>query len=538
MTSQSSGPGRAAPSCAECGTPAEPGQSFCDSCGAVLGWADDGRPGRTEPTARTTTAPGAGTGSARTDAGHGDGPGDRGRAAIPRPRTAPADSGTPRTAPAAAPAATSAPAPAVTSHADDRAAVPGTPPSPAPHGPGDGHEDGPDHATGTSPDRPRDRRAAVPGTPPSPAPHGPGDGHDDGPDHATGTTPPAPDGPHAHRADERPPVTPAAPYTTAPDDDTEPLPSVTDSPEPSQQHPHHDDAAERARSLLVPVADPEPRAPEEPDVAPVLPGRPVAHRPQVRAVGPQSDAEGGVPCPWCSTLNRPERHYCSRCAMSMTRGEDTPERLPWWRRMFGARDAESAWAGERPRLRRGFGHIWNWVVAAVVIGLAVALIVNLGAMIQATRDHFAKRAPIGPSSVKASRSFSEHGAPLAFDKLNNTWWGPGIAQAAEGEWLEATFDRPTRLLDLVITPGTSTKPDQLSKSALPRQLDALITLADGKKITRTITLDQGAGGQRRKFRVGEVTAVRFVLRSAYGADPKKQVAIAEIEFFGPSSNNT
>ncbi|WP_341868846.1 zinc-ribbon domain-containing protein, partial [Streptomyces bobili] len=26
--------------CAECGTRAEPGQSFCDACGAVLGWTD------------------------------------------------------------------------------------------------------------------------------------------------------------------------------------------------------------------------------------------------------------------------------------------------------------------------------------------------------------------------------------------------------------------------------------------------------------------------------------------------------------------
>ncbi|MFD7705213.1 NADase-type glycan-binding domain-containing protein [Streptomyces caelestis] len=524
MTSQSSGPGRAAPSCAECGTPAEPGQSFCDSCGAVLGWADGGRPGRAEPPARTTTAdaparaaaaPGTddrtdapgrtGAGPARTDDGHGDDPAgrpgadDRDRAAIPRPRTAPADDGGHRTAPAA------------TSPADDRAAAPGTPAPHTPYGHDDGH----------------------------------GDGHGDGPDRAAAPAAAAPDGPRDHRAGDRPPVAPAAPrpadpYTTDPDDDTAPLPQTAGDPEPSR-HPHHDDdadAAERARSLLVPVADPEPRTPDGPAVAPVLPGRPVAHRPQVRAVGPQPDAEGGVPCPWCSTLNRPERHYCSRCAMSMTRGEDTPGRLPWWRRVFGARDADSAWAGERPRLRRGFGHIWNWVVAAVVIGLAVALIVNLGAMIQATRDHFAKRAPVGPSGVKASRSYAEHGAPLAFDKLSNTWWGPGISQAAEGEWLEATFDRPTRLLDLVITPGVSTKPDQLSESALPRQLDALITLADGKKITRTITLDQGAGGQRRKFRVGEVTAVRFILRSAYGADPKKQVAIAEIEFFGPSSNNT
>ncbi|MGW3852538.1 hypothetical protein ACWD74_36630, partial [Streptomyces fagopyri] len=40
MTTQTPGtePGRA-PACAECGTRAEPGQSFCDACGAVLDWA-------------------------------------------------------------------------------------------------------------------------------------------------------------------------------------------------------------------------------------------------------------------------------------------------------------------------------------------------------------------------------------------------------------------------------------------------------------------------------------------------------------------
>lgn len=573
MTSQTSGPGRAAPSCAECGTPAEPGQSFCDSCGAVLSWADSGRPGRTGPTGHTSTADTPAR--ARTTDGPGtddrpgptDGPGtddrtgraaggrrgdtddwpgahnrgersrrgdtddwpgatgrttgtdDRGRAAIPHPRAGTADDGARMTAPASAPPFVPASSPAPATHADDRTVVPGAPGAATPHDPY-GHDDGTDRAAGTS-------TAATPAPDGTRTPAGPLDGTPDRPRERQGG------------GGQAPAVSqPAGPYTTNPDGDTEPLPPAAGSPQPSH---HRDDdaaAAARARSLLVPVADPEPRAPDEPAVAPVLPGRPVAHRPQVRAVGPRADAEGGIPCPWCSTLNRPERHYCARCAMSMTRGDDTPERLPWWRRVFGARNGESAWAGDRPRLRRGFGHVWNWIVAAVVIGLVITLIVNMGAMIQATRDHFAKRAPIGPSSVKASRSYSEHGAALAFDKLNNTWWGPGISQSAQGEWLEATFDQPTRLLDLVITPGVSTKPDQLSESALPRRLDARITLADGEKITRTITLDQGAGGQRRAFRVGEVTAVRFILRSAYGADPKKQVAIAEIEFFGPSSNNT
>ncbi|MFJ7102453.1 zinc ribbon domain-containing protein [Streptomyces albogriseolus] len=479
MTSPSSGPGRTASRCAECGTPAEPGQSFCDSCGAVLGWADGGRAGRserarTEPVhaepARTAATGVSGSAGGSGSAGAS---GDAGASGADEPARASGPDGASRGAGAAG---------ATGAAIGDAGAAPAG-------------------AVGAAP------AGAVPSA----------DDRDD----------------RAVRNDRD--------QVTAPEDDTEPLPSVPSAAAepPRAQGDADSDASERARSLLVPVADSEPReGPEDPAVAPVLPGRTAARRPQVRAVGPQADAEGGVPCPWCSTPNRPERHFCARCAMSMTRGEDAPRRLPWWRRMFADRSAEAAWAGERPRLRRGFGRVWNWVVGAVVIGLVVALVMNLGTMIQATRDHFAKRAPVGPSAVKASRSYTGHGAGLAFDKLNNTWWGPGISQAAEGEWLEVTFDQPTRLLDLVITPGTSTRADQLSESALPRRIDAQITLADGEKITRTLTLDQSAGGQRRSFRVGEVTTVRFVLRSAYNAGPEKQVAIAEIEFFGRSNTTS
>lgn len=89
----------------------------------------------------------------------------------------------------------------------------------------------------------------------------------------------------------------------------------------------------------------------------------------------------------------------------------------------------------------------------------------------------------------------------------------------------------------IITPGMPTHADQLSKSALPHRVEARVTLADGKRVTRELTLDQGTGGQRRTFRAGEVTAVRFTLESACQASASKQVAIAEIEFFGPSNAN-
>jgi hypothetical protein len=179
----------------------------------------------------------------------------------------------------------------------------------------------------------------------------------------------------------------------------------------------------------------------------------------------------------------------------------------------------------------------NWVVGAVVLGLLVFAAMNTGTAVQAVKDHFAKRVPVGPDHVKASRSFPGHGAGLAFDKLNNTWWGPGVAQSGDGEWLEARFEQPTRLLDVIITSGTSNHADQLTKSALPHRIEARITTANGKTTTRFLTLDQVAGGQQRKFRVGDVTAVRFIIRSAYGAAGDKQVSIAEIELFGPSSAN-
>jgi len=364
--------------------------------------------------------------------------------------------------------------------------------------------------------------------------------------------------------DARPDARPDTHPGIHPDDtaDTEPVPTTASRghhPSPDSTHSSHstgfsgstgstgstdpsgssDSTAERARSLLIPVSDPEPRAPASPAVAPVLPGRPVANRPQVRAPGPEFGPQGGTPCPWCATLNLPDRHYCGRCAMPMAGGgPSAPGRQPWWRRIPGFGVAQTPWAGDRPRLRRGFGAVMNWVVGGVVLALIVTLVLNIGDGVDATRDHFAKRAAVGPDSVKASRSYPGHPAQRAFDKLSNTWWGPGVSGTGEGQWLEARFDQPTRLLDLVITSGVSTQPDKLSQSALPHRIEALITAADGKKTTRIINLDQSAGGQRRKFRVGEVSSVRFTVKSAYATDAKKQVSIAEIEFFTRSNSNS
>ncbi|MFE2965173.1 zinc ribbon domain-containing protein [Streptomyces sp. NPDC059340] len=495
MTTQTpgTGPGRA-PACAECGTRAEPGQSFCDACGAVLDWAGDPAPAgvaartRRPAAAADEAAPAAGDQGSRTAGSAGSAESEPGWDAFARPG---AGTGTARTA-----HDTEGSIAEADTVGADRAGTA----RPA----RDPHED---DAVDSGPD------ASAPSTPVSGDPADPSPTSED-----TARPHPAPVASH-----DSVPAAPARPDETAA---TEPLPSAA---------PDRDSAAERARSLLVPVADPEPRV--APSVAPVLPGRPAASRPQVRTPVADHGADGGVPCPWCATPNRPDRHFCGRCALSMAGERQVPGRLPWWRRVLNSRNGEVPWAGDRPRLRRGFGRVMNWVVGAVVLGLLVFAVTNTGTAVQAVKDHFAKRVPVGPDHVKASRSFAGHGAGLAFDKLNNTWWGPGVSESGDGEWLEASFEQPTRLLDVIITSGTSARPDQLTKSALPHRIEARITTANGRTSTRFLTLDQVAGGQQRKFRVGDVTSVRFIIRSAYGTARDKQVSIAEIELFGPSSAN-
>jgi hypothetical protein len=453
--------------CAECGTRAEPGQSFCDACGAVLSWDQSGARTAQPAAAKSDQSPGF-------DAFGGAG--------VPPART-----GRP-------------------------AATPTT---------GDTHPP----SAGTNP--PRHPADATAGTP--------AQDRTEGTAPAAGTAEPAPAAPAGSGANTGAPAAPPAART--PDtDETAPTAPLASAPAPNALS---DTMSDRARSLLVPVADPEAHNPAPPPVVPpVLPGRPDADRPQVRAPGHQPDIANGPPCPWCSTPNRPDRHYCARCAMPLTgTGEQSTAPAPWWRRLFGGRRRETPWAGDRPRLRRVFDRIGTWITVVVVVTLTVLGFMYIPDGIQNTRDHFAKRAPVYPDSVKASHSFTGHKPELISDRLSNTWWGPGFSESGKGEWVEVSFTEPTRLLDVIITPGVSSRANKLQESALPHRIKATITTADAKTKTVDLTLDQGAGGQRRPFRVGEVVKVRFTIESAHAASANKQVAIAEIEFFGPSSAN-
>lgn len=561
MTSQTGDTGRGEDkpqTCAECGTPSTPGQSFCDGCGAVLTWASAPGLGSGAADPEESTAPGgprvsagsagsagpafpavpAGTAASAGTASSAGSGGPPAEAAAPSaPTGSPSRPGPAAGAPAPAGAAAPADAAARTGPASATVAAGAASPAGPDRSAVSAAQDGPGATTGSAaPDGSAGAGAAPPAAHPT-------SGRKDAAaraalgdlDSDTGSAPTrsrsglerassaaSAGGSTARPADGVPtvPLPEAAPAVP----DTVPLPS-----------PSADAAAtERARALLVPVADAEQPPPA---IAPVLPGRPEALRPTVQGPGGDPGDDGGTPCPWCGTGNRPDRHFCRRCAMTMAGRPEDPPKPAWWRRLPGLDPRRVPWAGERPRLRRDWSRITSRLLGAVVLALVAALALRTGPVVRTVRDHFAKRAPVSPENYSASHSYPQHGPSLAFDKHSNTWWGPGVTGSGAGQWIQAQFDQPVNLLDVIITPGESTQASDLSDSAIPQRLEADVTTADGKIHTTFLTLDQANSPQTRAFGFTGVSTVRFVIDSSYGASSGKQVAIAEIEFFGPSSGN-
>ncbi|MFF0433558.1 hypothetical protein ACFYU9_15175 [Streptomyces sp. NPDC004327] len=273
------------------------------------------------------------------------------------------------------------------------------------------------------------------------------------------------------------------------------------------------------RSLLVPV--PEHEEDEPPAVAaPVLPARPEAAAPTVRTPEAAAPAPGGPPCPACARPNAPGRRFCRFCATPMD-----PEHPA---------AADGPYAGQRPGLPRDRRRwIARALVAAGVVTVVVGGVVGGPPAARAVQDHFATRVAVLPVAWTASHSAPKQAPVLAGDGYSNTWWGTGYAGDSAGQYLEARFGEPTDLLNVLITPGSSKTTTQSDGQATPRTFDLVVTDSSDTAHVSHHTINDG-GVQRLDVRVRDAMSVRLVLRSAWRADPRKQVAVAELEFFGRS----
>ncbi|MGW6710703.1 NADase-type glycan-binding domain-containing protein [Streptomyces sp. NPDC054956] len=249
-----------------------------------------------------------------------------------------------------------------------------------------------------------------------------------------------------------------------------------------------------------------------------------------RRVEAEEDAPrpGELICGQCGAGNVPTRRYCRRCGAGLA---DAPvaQKPPWWRRR---RTRRTHAAGERPARRRQWRLPRPVVPLLLVLALAAAgyaFRAEAGRALESVRDRVSKPEQTHASAVTASSAAPEHEAALAVDGTTDRYWAP--AGAGQGEYLEATFDGPLRLLDLVVHPGASPVAEKFLQQGRPSSLLLTAVGKDGRTTNKTVRLADVPGQQRFHFAVSDVARLRITVQGAYGAEGGRTVALGEVEFF-------
>jgi hypothetical protein len=323
--------------------------------------------------------------------------------------------------------------------------------------------------------------------------------------------------------------------------DAPPRSSTATTPKlPPSAEPFAPSASElhlRARELIVPVAD---GAVEE-RIAPVPPGMPQPSRPSVRT--PEvAEIVGGVACPWCSTPNPVDRHFCRRCAMSLAAGPAAARRRPWWRRLLNWRRREVPYAGQRPRLRQGIGRLVRRLVLVALLVLVIVEI-SLNASTGATNveDHFATPVQVYADKITASSQDPKHLAKLLGDGYNTTWWGSDVTGENTGVSVSAAFDQPIDLMDVIVTPGATTQEDTFTSESRPETMGVTLYKADGTSTQSTISFNDSVGAETFKLRGNDIVKIQFTVKSVFqgnSAANTTELAITQLEFFARNASHS
>ncbi|MEU6347261.1 hypothetical protein ABZ883_40715 [Streptomyces sp. NPDC046977] len=322
---------------------------------------------------------------------------------------------------------------------------------------------------------------------------------------------------------ESPAEAPAVPPDVPPRPETAPVQAV-----PMQAAPAPGSAASAVTAPVQPSAGPvQPRA-----------GEPVAARPRPTAVSAPDEpppAPGDLICGQCGAGNVPTRRFCRRCGTSLADAPAAP-RASWWRRLFTRRPRTAPAAGDRPgpgfsgRVRRP-RFLVPVLVVAVLCAAVFALRPQLRQATEAVKDRLATAQQVHAVGVSASSASRGHAASLAVDGTTDRYWAPDREGDGKGQYLEARFDEPFRLLDVIVYPGISTNAQQFLTQGRPQTLLATVTDAHGTVTQHTVNLADSAGEQKFHIAVSDVVRVRLTIENAYGAGSGHRVAVGEVEFF-------
>jgi ribosomal protein L40E len=282
--------------------------------------------------------------------------------------------------------------------------------------------------------------------------------------------------------------------------------------------------------------------PAEPPAAVEATRQPTAVKPgaeaprRQRRVLPMDDQPlrpGDTICPVCGAGNVPTRMFCRRCGSELADAVVAPP-PPWWRRVFRRSPRTSPAAGTRPRTGPRVHLPVRLLVTLVTVAL-LALVLrvawpSLGQPVDAVRDRVVGTQRVEPTGLTASSASAGHGAGAVRDGNLATFWSPARRGDGVGQFVQATFDSPFRLVAVQVFNGASRDDAAYLRTARPADVAITITRADGSVDTRNVRLRDDPKQQDVRIGANDVTAVRLTVQSAFGASTKLPIALGEVAF--------
>jgi ribosomal protein L40E len=275
---------------------------------------------------------------------------------------------------------------------------------------------------------------------------------------------------------------------------------------------------------------------------------PVPIAPQPQYTGPY--------CQACGARNPEGRQFCRACGTELRlTSAALAARRRWWRRLFdrlrGRRDFA---AGQRPsgfrdhtdgdggaprkrrRLPRQF-KLGKLAPIAIVLGLAgiglgpartwiTAEVSGLFGKAKTTvNQHYANVTPVGAKGAAEKN----HGAGLAIDGLNTTYWASAQHTDGAGDTITVTFAAPVDLDQIGILSGADAA--DFRASARPHDL----TVSAAGVPDTALAFDDSADFQSRALTLRHVTVITITVRDSYPGQKKHDLAIRDLEFFVKAS---
>nr|MDT0658174.1 zinc-ribbon domain-containing protein [Micromonospora sp. DSM 115978] len=281
-----------------------------------------------------------------------------------------------------------------------------------------------------------------------------------------------------------------------------------------------------------PTAEPVPAADRDP-VA-VQPGQVGTRRLPRPAPRDRPEPVGGdLTCPRCQTGNDRSRRFCRICGADLIVAEVV--RRSWWQRLLDRLRRPGRRAARRTRRPTGMARRLVVITTALCL-LAVLAVVGrplLSRALDEIRDNVQDPVPLIPSAATASSVANrDTSASRVADGATNRYWAPD--GPAVGAWVEVSFTKPVRLLNVVVHSGIGTAAEQFLTVGRPDELDLTAIDSDGALTSIQLKLRDQPGPQTFDFEAEGTVRVRIAIRSTYGAPSEPTVAIGEVEFFGRS----